>query len=288
MRPEDGKDPEASMSFELTNAVWELTDIEPTAKLVLLRLADMANHTGRAWPSVSRLVNDTGLARSSVFRILKNLEDRHLVIRASSGSTNNYFVSVGGVHSPTMTLQGSDHETSPTMRPVPQSDGGGPTVGRGVVLPSDLTSPTIGPKPSRTTNRTTNEPSGAGKKFDAGTIDSKELPFTSLEFQEAWRSWVLHRKQIRKVLTQESVRKQFLEMKEWGERKSIQVIDMAVSRGWQGLYDNAGIKSQRSNGHSYAPEPTLEKDWSQEAACRPEDDPVNRFNRVFSGEENAG
>lgn len=251
------------MSFELTNAVWEMTDIEPTAKLVLLRLADMANHTGRAWPSVSRLVNDTGLARSSVFRILKNLEDRYLIIRNCSGSTNNYFVSVGGVHSPAMTLQGSDHETSTTVGLVSSSDGGGPTVGRGVVPPSDLTSPTIGPKPSVTSNRTTNESPRGGVKSSASKGLELELPFASFEFEEAWRSWVKYRKESRKALTSETIRRQFKQILEWGEWKSIQIIDMAITRGWQGLHDGIA-SSQRSHngGFSHQQSATTEFDFA--------------------------
>jgi hypothetical protein len=275
MHTETGKEPEAAVSFELTNAVWDLTDIEPTAKLVLLRLADMANHTGRAWPSVSRLVADTGLARSSVFRILKNLEERHFIIRNSSGSTNNYFVSVAGVNSPTMTLQWSDHETSATMRLVPPSDGGGLTVGRGVVPPSDSTSPTIGPKPLRTTNRTTNEPSNGGS---SGKGLNLELPFTSLEFQEAWRSWEQHRKEIRKKLTPESVRRQFKSFLTWGEQKSIQLIDLSISRGWQGIFDQSQSNGSRhAQTTSYGGIPTInEKDWAEGAEGYTDEDFVFR------------
>lgn len=50
-------------------------------KFVLVLLGDYYNDDwGRAWPSLGRLAEDTGLNRSTVERALKSLRERELVI----------------------------------------------------------------------------------------------------------------------------------------------------------------------------------------------------------------
>jgi len=47
----------------------------------------------------------------------------------------------------------------------------------------------------------------------------QELPFASESFANAWESWVAHRKEIKKKLTEQSVKQQFKRFAEWGESK---------------------------------------------------------------------
>lgn len=74
------------------------------------------------------------------------------------------------------------------------------------------------------------------------------LPFASKEFSEAWESWATHRKQIKKKLTEESVRQQFKRFAEWGESKSIASIEYTIEKGWQGLVE----APKASNKHKHA------------------------------------
>jgi hypothetical protein len=62
------------------------------------------------------------------------------------------------------------------------------------------------------------------------------LPFQdSPDFQQAWITWVAHRKQIKKPLTAEQTKAQLEEFSEWGVGRSVAAIKYTVKKGWQGL-----------------------------------------------------
>lgn len=75
------------MSFDATRLTFDLfradtpLKISPTARLVLLVLADRANKNLHAWPSVTSISRDTGLGRRTVFRALQLLEEFGLIQR---------------------------------------------------------------------------------------------------------------------------------------------------------------------------------------------------------------
>jgi hypothetical protein len=60
--------------------------VSSTEKLVLLCLADHADQAGRCWPSLTRIQERTGLARSTVAKVLDQLEapEPVLIVRARS------------------------------------------------------------------------------------------------------------------------------------------------------------------------------------------------------------
>lgn len=99
----------------------------PSAKLVLLALADHADGNGMCWPSLARLEQRTSLSRSSVIRALADLESRRLIVRTRRGQTSNCYhlpsvtVTLPGV---TMTPPECHHDTSPsvTVTPKPSSE----------------------------------------------------------------------------------------------------------------------------------------------------------------------
>lgn len=63
----------------------------PSAKLVLLSLADHANATGYCWPSIARLAKRTGLSRATIFRSIETLTGLGLVSQAyEQGKVNRY------------------------------------------------------------------------------------------------------------------------------------------------------------------------------------------------------
>ena len=71
---------------------WAFTQqIEiPSAKLVLLALADHANDKGHCWPSMERLQDRTGLSRATVYRAIDTLTGIGLVQMVKRGRANNY------------------------------------------------------------------------------------------------------------------------------------------------------------------------------------------------------
>jgi len=127
------------MSLKATTHAWKAA-ISPTAKLVLLAIADHADDEGVAWPSIGRIEAFTGLARSSVCRLLDELEAVGLIERKRGGpvgrESTRYRVKWSD-HGTTSGDKWSDHGTSPTAKLVPQSDTSSPTVGPQVVPQSD-------------------------------------------------------------------------------------------------------------------------------------------------------
>ena len=61
------------MSVHYCSAAWRL-QLEPTAKLVMLALADWANDEGVCWPSVAALTGRAGVSDRTVQRTLRGLE----------------------------------------------------------------------------------------------------------------------------------------------------------------------------------------------------------------------
>ena len=53
--------------------------VSSPSRFVLWALADMADHSGHAWPSWRTLCEQTGLSKSAVYRALEELERAHLM-----------------------------------------------------------------------------------------------------------------------------------------------------------------------------------------------------------------
>ena len=78
-------------------------------------------------------------------------------------------------------------------------------------------------------------------KGDKDTVQQQgwivRLPFGSEAFINAWKSWVVYRKEMKKKLTDSSVTAQCREFALWGEQKSIESIEQSIKQGWQGLFE---------------------------------------------------
>lgn len=78
-------------------------------------------------------------------------------------------------------------------------------------------------------------------KGDKDTVQQQmwivRLPFGSEAFMNAWKSWVVYRKEMKKTLTDSSVQAQCKEFVLWGEAKSIASIEQSIKQGWQGLFE---------------------------------------------------
>lgn len=74
------------------------------------------------------------------------------------------------------------------------------------------------------------------------TVDKKEdkptltLPYEQ-PFAEAWDKWVAYRKQIKKPLSEMTMKEQLLMLSGWGsEQNAIGSINKSIAFGWQGLF----------------------------------------------------
>ena len=62
------------MSTIIMSACWELQDMSPAQKAVLISLADQANDQGVCWPSVSTIERRTCLSERAVQDALRWLQ----------------------------------------------------------------------------------------------------------------------------------------------------------------------------------------------------------------------
>jgi hypothetical protein len=69
------------MSVHLTSRAWRVPGLSASQKLVLLRLADMANDEGVCWPSYARIAAECDIDMRSVRRIAAKLEALRLLSR---------------------------------------------------------------------------------------------------------------------------------------------------------------------------------------------------------------
>lgn len=233
------------MSNILLKQVWQIQGIEPSSKLILARLADMANDYNLCWPSLNRLKADTGLARSSVCRILATLEAQGFITKEKGQCTNTYALHLdvtpqqnesstansSFLEEPENGQKESHHDTSPITELVPPSVIDSPTIGLALVPPSDFTGSTIGPKPKRTLSRTLIEP-----KEKTATIPDP-LPFASAEFAAVWEEWEEHRKQKKAKVTDVARRRQFKQLAAMGEARAIAAIEHSIGNNWQGIFE---------------------------------------------------
>lgn len=69
------------MSLEATLATWELTkhDVNSREKFLLLSLARRAGEEHTCWPSIKRMVEDTGFNRKTVIEVRQSLIDKKLL-----------------------------------------------------------------------------------------------------------------------------------------------------------------------------------------------------------------
>lgn len=70
------------MSMEATLATWELTKVEVNSreKFLLLSLARRAGEEHTCWPSIKRMVEDTGFDRKTIVDARQSLIDKKLII----------------------------------------------------------------------------------------------------------------------------------------------------------------------------------------------------------------
>ena len=66
------------MSLDATRWAWS-QDLKPSAKLLLLSLADRCDENACCWPSTARLVKDTSLNQKTVFKVTSDLEKNGLI-----------------------------------------------------------------------------------------------------------------------------------------------------------------------------------------------------------------
>ena len=116
------------MSIKQRTMVWELRDLTPTHKLILLGLADWANDEGLCWPSIDRLAQKTGLSRRTIQTNIRQLEAcRYMKREEVVGRGNRYWLTLEDDPLPSdfEPFEGRSKCTRAADAPVQEMRGGG-------------------------------------------------------------------------------------------------------------------------------------------------------------------
>lgn len=143
------------MSTRIMALCWPLK-MPPTAKAVLISLADNANDSGYCWPSLDSICERTCFGRTAVIEAIKWLEEAGFVVANRANGRHTTYMVVSANQSAT--------RTGTADEPVRQAD---------------LTSPAGGPDPSarRTlTVKNRQEPSGERERSPRGSRLPADFP----------------------------------------------------------------------------------------------------------------
>lgn len=87
------------MSLSAMVWAWQIPDLKTTEKIVLLCLADAANHENKCWPSQAHIAAKCSLKRQTVNKTLSSLAGKKLIgiehrVSVRGQSSNIYFLAV--------------------------------------------------------------------------------------------------------------------------------------------------------------------------------------------------
>lgn len=195
----------------IPNWLMERAEISANAKIVYSRLAQHGAEHGRVYPSLPALSKECAIALRTLSRAIEELEEFKLIEskRRGLGMSNVYFF----LKHDWMKFRVAMDDMS-DLPPV-----------------SDQDLPPVANK--------VNQLRESKKKEE----ESLPLPFASSEFEEAWKEWEQHRKELKAKLTPSTKRKQFKTFLQWGEKQSIEAIHTSISRGWTGCFSVPDKKS---------------------------------------------
>ena len=119
------------MSIHISSAVWKAPIPNAGAKIVLLALADIANHEGVCWPSNGTLCAMTSLSKTTVKEHLRALAEQGIIdvfqrTAPNGRQTSNVFT----IHAAKLPKVGEGSESDP-MQEGAKSDGGGGEIYQG-------------------------------------------------------------------------------------------------------------------------------------------------------------
>lgn len=101
------------MSTTIMAACWPI-QTSPTAKAVLMSLADNANDDGYCWPSLATIAERTCLSRTAVIHAIRRLEEQgHVTADRSNGRHTTYQITIQPVRQAHRSTRNADARVGP-------------------------------------------------------------------------------------------------------------------------------------------------------------------------------
>ena len=238
------------MSIRFTSLVWAMLEVSGGELVMLLALADMANDSGCAWPSVATLAKRCRVTERHANRLLAQLQDAGVLeVHRNEGryGTNIYRILLQPGMTPTSPLAAEAALTPPSSPPdacvTPES-----TPSPVATVSSDLrvtltptsvtpdtgvTQPLTPVSPESSVNH--QEPSVVPRKR-AGGVGAIELP--AWVPTEPWADFVEMRRAIRKPMTPKAQRLNLSELEKLRDdgHDPRAVLEQSVANSYQGLF----------------------------------------------------
>ena len=163
------------MSIKVATKIWTLRGFNPAQRLVLVKLADIADDDGVCWPSVPRLAADCELSERTVQAALTWAEKRHLLTRSMREGRSTIYRLTPADFSPPQELHPAIHDNTPAIDDTipPQSTTPTPAIHDSVVYRTVNREPSLEPS--------TENHHGCGSK-------------TELEFERFWEAYPRQRR----------------------------------------------------------------------------------------------
>jgi len=225
------------MSLDATRWAWQ-QKCRPSHKLVLLSLADRANEGHECFPSLSRLIEDTGLDRKTIMDSIVIMESMGLVaVVRRTGARNAYrLIGVAERH---------PEKPVPKTAPVPKT--GLEPVPETAPVPKTVPVPKTGPYQSQKRDyhqyqkRDTNLPIESIKESTRENPPPDGLDLT------AWKRWFVYRAEIKKPIKKPSIEAAQKKLAAHGKQQAA-VVEQSIANGWQGLFELKGVAVAQEGG----------------------------------------
>lgn len=198
----------------------------PTAKAVLVCLADYADDSGACWPSIDTICTFTCFGRTAVIAAIRWLEQASAVCADRSNGRHTAYKVTPELFNQSVSRTGTPAE--PVRLPNPTSTAG---------ERDQYASRTA---PVRQADSNHQEPLRTTNKATTKKVVAVELP--DWMPKDSWQDWCDHRKAIKSPLTPRAAELSIEKLAEFRERghEPKAVIELAIERGWRGLFEPTG------------------------------------------------
>ncbi len=206
-------------------------------RLVLIALANFANVDGRAFPSVTTIC---GITMQHDETVRKALDE--LCVAGAIADTGQR----AGVTQQTKVYQlppdasYSHNSKAPENRGLVTAKGPGKPGSCETAKTKGKTREDPGKAPENR-DRTNNQDSPIGEYKLPPELDNPQ-------FRKAWNAWVADRKERKKPLTKEAVKRQLSKLKTFGSDRAVAAIDFSIMNSYQGIYEENQGRGRSGNG----------------------------------------